>query len=355
MSTVDVIVPCYRYAHFLRQCVESVLTQSGPDVRVLILDDASPDNTPEVAAELAKNDSRVTVRRHSTNMRHIATYNEGIEWVSADFMLLLSADDYLLPGALNRAAKLMEQSPNVGFVFGNAVELHEHGHRLRTDAVPCNNGERILGSQEFFRLSGARNIVPTPTAIIRTKLQKKVGGYRAELPHAGDMEMWLRLAAHASVGFVEEPQAVYRKHSENMSLSYVEHSLLPDLEQRAVALNYFLYACADILENASWLRRYLFYLLALDAVHQASSSFNRGQFDICESLLAFARRTSSRVTRSLPWAKLACKRLMGPTLWRALQPIANEVRGGDGVRIRRRIGAGSLSLPVQAQEQVIEK
>ena len=63
MSSVDVIIPCYRYAHFLKQCVGSVLMQSGPEIRVLILDDASPDNTVEVAAELAKNDARVTVRR----------------------------------------------------------------------------------------------------------------------------------------------------------------------------------------------------------------------------------------------------------------------------------------------------
>ena len=59
MSRVDVIVPCYRYAHFLRECVESILSQPLTDVRVLIIDDASPDHTPEVAAELATRDKRV--------------------------------------------------------------------------------------------------------------------------------------------------------------------------------------------------------------------------------------------------------------------------------------------------------
>ncbi len=52
-------------------------------VRVLILDDASPDNTSEVGAELAREDSRVTQVRHHVNKGHIATYNEGIDWVSA--------------------------------------------------------------------------------------------------------------------------------------------------------------------------------------------------------------------------------------------------------------------------------
>jgi glycosyltransferase involved in cell wall biosynthesis len=49
MSSIDVIVPCYRYAHFLRGCVESVLAQSGPSLRVL--DYASPDSTSEVASD----------------------------------------------------------------------------------------------------------------------------------------------------------------------------------------------------------------------------------------------------------------------------------------------------------------
>src|SRR3979490_235845 len=104
MSSVDVIVPCYRYGKFLRQCVESVLTQEGVAIRVMVIDDASPDDTAEIAESLLKEDSRVSYISHKSNKGHISTYNEGIDWVSADYMLILSADDYLLPGALARAA-----------------------------------------------------------------------------------------------------------------------------------------------------------------------------------------------------------------------------------------------------------
>jgi glycosyltransferase involved in cell wall biosynthesis len=326
MSTVDVIVPCYLYGHFLKECVESVLTQSGPRVRVLIIDDASPDQTADVATELANNDPRVTFLRHTANRGHIATYNEGIDWASAEYLLLLSADDYLLPGALNRATTLMEQYSDVGFVFGNAVELDEHGGRWFTDAVPCHNGERILTCQEFFGLSGAQNIVPTPTAVIRTEIQKRVGGYRAELPHAGDMEMWLRMAAHASLGFVKTPQAVYRLHNKNMSLFYRERNWLADLEQRRAAFDCFFRACEHLLAGSAGLRKKMLYLLARDAVSQASKAFNGGELELCGNLTEFALRTSSKVARSLPWAKLACKRGMGLGVWRRLQPAAELMR-----------------------------
>lgn len=77
MQRVDVVIPCYNYAHFLEECVGSVLSQAGVDVRVLILDDYSPDNTPEVGMALASRDKRVTYRRHTANEGHIATYNGG--------------------------------------------------------------------------------------------------------------------------------------------------------------------------------------------------------------------------------------------------------------------------------------
>jgi hypothetical protein len=326
MSSVDVIVPCYGYGHFLEECVASVLAQPGPSVRVLVVDDASPDHTKEVATELAQHDSRVTVLRHSSNRGHIATYNEGIEWASAKYLLLLSADDYLLPGALHRAVMLLERYGGVSFAFGNAVELDEHGARRPTETVVSQKGERILTGQEFILLSGARNIVATATAVVRTEVQKKVGGYVAELPHAGDMEMWLRLAGHGSVGFVQEPQAVYRRHANNMSLSYTAQHWLPDLEQRSAAFDCFFRTCGDMVPNLGRLHGRLLYLLACEAVGHASAAFNDDRPDVCEQLSSFALRVCPRVTKSLHWARLACKRRMGLKMWRALQPVTDAVR-----------------------------
>ncbi len=321
MSSVDVIVPCYRYAHFLKECVESVLSQSGPSVRVLIINDASPDNTADVAATLAHTDSRVTVRSHSVNMGHIATYNEGIEWVSADYMLLLSADDYLLPGALDRAVRLMESHPEVGFTFGYAIEQSTTGVARWNEVAPCHAGVCTISGQEFILLSGARDIVRTPTAVVRTKLQHKVGGYRPELPHAGDMEMWLRLAAHASVGFIASDQAVYRRHSTNMSLSYdLKHSL-PDLEQRRAVFEFFFQHCGHLLPDAQRLHARLLFLLACDAVTKSSSAFNDGYIVVSAQIANLAVDISPEIRKSALWRRLALKRWMGVKAWRALQML----------------------------------
>ena len=106
MSRVDVVMPCYNYGKFLADCVAGALDdQPGTDVRVLIIDDASQDDSAEIAHKLAAADDRIDVIVHPVNRGHIATFNEGLlDWADGDYCILISADDKLAPGALGRAA-----------------------------------------------------------------------------------------------------------------------------------------------------------------------------------------------------------------------------------------------------------
>jgi glycosyltransferase involved in cell wall biosynthesis len=341
MSSVDVIVPCYGYAHFLNQCVVSVLTQARVDIRVLVIDDASPDNTAEIATGLARRDSRVMYLRHAKNQGHIATYNKGIERASADYYLLLSADDYLLPGVLGRAADIMDRHPEVGFVFGRAVELTEPDTTQLSPPIPTMRDEddiAIFTGRRFIQMSGARNIVPTPTAVVRTVLQKHVGGYLAELPHTGDMEMWLRLAAHSSVGAIGAPQAVYRKHSGNMSLPYSHvHNRMSELHQHKLAIERFFERCSPILPDSAELYRPMAKQLSIQAIGYASGAFNLGEIRLSEQLSEFALSLCPSVRQTTVWTKFALKRRIGLRGWQTLAPavqgfrcVAALMRGREG-------------------------
>ncbi|MGO4433768.1 glycosyltransferase family 2 protein, partial [Paenarthrobacter sp. RAF9] len=116
--TVSVVVPCYNYGHYLPQAVGSALAQEGVDVEVIVVDDASTDGSAAVAWRLASSDPRISVVHHATNQGHIATYNDGLARAGGRYVTLLSADDLLAPGALARAAALMEANPRVGMVYG---------------------------------------------------------------------------------------------------------------------------------------------------------------------------------------------------------------------------------------------
>jgi hypothetical protein len=99
----------------------------------------------------------------------------------------------------------------------------------------------------------AVNWVDTPTAIVRTNIQKTIGGYKASLPHSGDMEMWLRFAANGSVARIDAVQAIYRRHSTAMSNAYYIDKM-HDYRQIQLAFDSFFDEFDDRLNNSRHLQ-----------------------------------------------------------------------------------------------------
>lgn len=238
--SVSVFIPCYRYGSMLEGCVASVLRQPGVDVRVLIIDDASPDGSAEVAHKLAAQSPRVEVSAHADNRGHIATYNEGLAWADGDYTVLLSADDLLTPGSLARATDLLEVRRDVTFAYGFSRYLDDGSalpERLRLGHPRWN----VVPGPEWIarRCRTATNIISTPEVVVRTEAQRAAGGYSPLLPHSADLEVWLRLAGMGSVGILRGvDQALYRRHRDSMSRTTFAHSLL-ELQQRHEAFRHY--------------------------------------------------------------------------------------------------------------------
>jgi glycosyltransferase involved in cell wall biosynthesis len=282
MSGIDIIVTCYNYGRFLRRCVESVLEQSHRDMRVLIIDDASTDDTPAIAAELINLDPRVSLRRRAVNRGHIPTYNEGIEWAQNEYMLLLSADDFLLPGALARAIAVLDFDPEVGLVWGSFIAFRD-GEPVPVGESSAGNADaEVLDPKIFISNLAVSNCIHTATAVVRTSVQKRLGGYLPELPHAGDLEMWVRFALYSKVARVKTIQAVYRQHDSNMSLAYPD-SL--NFEQcRRVFRMHYREIGARLPQGAKlefWIRQRYAFL----GIQWAKLAWTQGKPDTCRKML----------------------------------------------------------------------
>jgi glycosyltransferase involved in cell wall biosynthesis len=277
MSTVSVIVPCYNYAHFLRECVESVLSQSGVDVRVLVIDDASSDNTAEVVAELIAHDSRVEYRRHPKNIGHIATYNEGLAWANGDYTVLISADDLLTPGALMRATQLMDAHPEVGFVYGGCVKFNTD-QPLPQPRLPSAPGAwKISNGLDWLEsvCDYGTTWITSPEVVVRTSLQHSLGGYRPELPHTGDQEMWMRFAVHAAVGeILDADQAFYRMHTHSMHTRQFS-TAFEDIRGRRAAFDIFFQEERDLIPGWERLQKMADRSLASEALWAVCQAYYR--------------------------------------------------------------------------------
>lgn len=289
MAAVDIVVPCYRYGAFLADCIASIQAQTHPDWRVLVIDDASPDDTTEIAQALAARDPRINLLTHRVNRGHIATYNEGIEWAQSPYFLLISADDLLMPHALARAVEIMEERPDVVLTCGATIDFENGDPRASADR--SRHHWRIRKGPEFVRQAceAAAVDVSGTTAIVRTAAQKKVGGYRAHLPHTADLEMWLRLATLGSIAQTPAVQACRRVHGANMSLT-AQGGALNDYVQREEAFASFFQNEGASLANAGSLEALARRRLGEQAFWTGVAQRVRGHDGTAKYLFSHARR-----------------------------------------------------------------
>jgi len=317
-SRVSVIIPCYGYGKFLPACLASVLAQEAVDLEVLILDDASPDDTPDVAAALAATDPRIEFRRHSANQGHLATFNDGLAWASGEYIVIISADDLLTDGALARAARLLEAHPQVGLVYGTTVPFIS-GQSLPPARTPRGPGQwRITPGRQWFETACRRAStgIWTPEVMVRASVQREVGGYRTDLPHTADQYMWLEFALHADVGWIgNADQAYYRYHPHNLHKTLAPTRYL-DLLYRRAAFTALFQAYADQLPEAASLQQIVTRRVARSALGAAGAVSSEGADGRAQSaeLIAFALQLYPAARATPEYLGLQLARLCGPRI-----------------------------------------
>jgi glycosyltransferase involved in cell wall biosynthesis len=213
---VSFIVPCYNLAHLLPDCLHSILSQTYSDFEVLLMDDCSPDHTPEVAQSFS--DSRLRHIRNDKNLGNIANYNKGIGLSRGQYVWLISADDYLRRDyVLERYVQVMDSLPEIGYVFCPVIAL-ENGQE--TGVMPNYapfQADVILRGREFLARLLQGCCVAAPAALVRRECYEKVSMFPAHMPYAGDWYLWCAFAFHYDVAYCAEPMVIRRLHDHNLT------------------------------------------------------------------------------------------------------------------------------------------
>lgn len=269
-----VMIPSYNYARYLRECVESAAGQANVDV--VIVDNGSTDESPELGAELAERHRNVRFVRYEQNEGIITSFNRCRQEVRGEYAVLLCADDALTPGSIERSRQFMAAHPSVGLMYGPATFF------LRLDDLEPDELEGKVrppivhpGDQWIERLCRTGlNPIYTPEAFARAAVLEKVGGYEPRCPYTSDLNMWLRVASVSDVGFLPGPsQALFRRHESNEGTAY-PHASAAELTQRWAAFAAFFETLGDDSRRATW-ERLARHRLGSDARYAATRAFIR--------------------------------------------------------------------------------
>jgi glycosyl transferase family 2 len=304
-SLVSVVIPTYNYGRFLTESAASVLSQEDVRVQLIVVDDCSTDNTRDICRQLA-DDERVTVLRHDQNKGHAVTFNDGFALAAGELTVRLDADDVLTPGSLARAAALFDAYPSVGLVYG--YPRHFAGP-VPARANLRERGWSIWAGQDWLadRCRKAVSCITTSEAVVRTSVMRQIGGWETRLKLAGDMKMWLSVAALADVGHLDGPDQVFhREHPDSVSATQGDHPYI-DLTERRAAFELFFADMGDHLASAGPLYQQAMAALADEALLHACRAYDRN------------RLTATNVRAYLDFAADTCPSLQHLPHWQPLR------------------------------------
>lgn len=211
LPRIAVVIPAYNYAQYLPACIDSVLAQTFEPAEILVVDDVSTDDTPEV---VRRYEGRVRYVRHERNSGLSASRNTGIRNTSADLITFLDADDMMKPDTLLVKSRRAAQHPAAKLVFSN-VEVVDSAGRPVGIARP-RDGARLLPRRELMAMLLQRNPFFASTAVVARECFDLAGGFDETLRHAEDWDMWLRLAAHFDAFWEDSPVLLLRTHAASM-------------------------------------------------------------------------------------------------------------------------------------------
>ena len=213
---VSFVVPCYKLAHLLPECINSILSQSFRDIEVLIMDDCSPDNTAEVARSFQ--DPRIKHIRNDPNLGHLRNYNKGISLSRGNYVWLISADDYLRrPYIVERYIELMENHPNVGYTFCPGVGVSNGQETDVLDYSVYSKCNSIINGHALLKRLVKNNIIVAASGLVRRECYDKISLFPLNMPWAGDWYLWCLFALYFDVGYFAEPMVCYRQHGLSMT------------------------------------------------------------------------------------------------------------------------------------------
>ena len=213
-TEVSVIIPTYNRAHLISRAINSVLNQTFKDFEIIIVDDASKDNTEEVIGKIA--DNRIKYYRNPRNEGSAKARNIGIKISSGRYIAFLDSDDEWLPTKLDKqVSELAASSLKIGVVYTGTWRIMGSKKFL----IPANHLAKKEGNIYNNLLCG-EYLVPTPAALVKEECFKKVGVFDESVIRTPEWDLWIRISKHFDFIYIEEPLVISHFTSGSLSTDF---------------------------------------------------------------------------------------------------------------------------------------
>ena len=210
--TFSIVITSYNYGHFLANALESVLRQNRSDIQILLIDDASTDDTPQVAR---KYQDHIQYVRNEKNLGAGGAWGVGLELAQGRYLIKLDADDELLPGHLDALQNAFESDAEVGMVFASVFLRTESREEMKPEYVTDEN--QTISAESFRQKLLECFPFRMPGCALRREVILGYAGPDPKLFQIHDWEYFLKVTRGHKATLLREPTAVYRLHTKSIS------------------------------------------------------------------------------------------------------------------------------------------
>src|SRR4030067_1213515 len=225
---VSVCIPTYNWGKYIRECIESILSQTYTDFEILIVDDKSDDETIEIVEELGRREKRIRIVRNQQNLGLVKNWNRCLEVAKGEWIKFVFQDDFIMPDCIEELLKCCIGGPlfavcRRNIIFEKKYEILKKNYKW----IENINIENIFNGKSFITPENFRstcikyyniNFIGEPTAVILHKsIFKTLGTFNTYLTHLCDWEFWLRVGIYQGFTYVPKTLATFRVHEDGTS------------------------------------------------------------------------------------------------------------------------------------------
>ena len=215
---ISIIIPAYNCEKYIKKTLESILNQTYPYFEVIIINDHSSDGTELLLEELSTIDDRIKVFKNDENLGSASTRNKGVELASYEWIALIDADDCWEREKLEKQVELIQNNPDVRFVFTGSAFMDSNGNRLSS----------VLSVPEMvdFKKVLGQNIISCSSVLVWKNLLIKHPMPNGKQIHE-DYATWLMILETGITAYgINEPLLIYRMHAGSKSANKIKAAVM---------------------------------------------------------------------------------------------------------------------------------
>jgi glycosyltransferase involved in cell wall biosynthesis len=204
IPVITVLMPVYNGEQFIKEAIESILSQSFTNFEFLIIDDGSTDTTPQIVQSYV--DSRIRYIKNEKNLGISHTLNKGLEMASAELIARMDADDISYPNRLQKQYEYLESHPSCALLSSWAREILENGEPIKVEEWE---------SDTYYYNLNFECVIYHPTVMYRRSVVIDIGGY--SIPYCEDYDLWWKIARDFEIHNLSEVLIDYRSTTSSLS------------------------------------------------------------------------------------------------------------------------------------------